>query len=178
MSAESEEAGVIECPDCGVGEGHLHELGCDMESCPFCGEQLISCDCVYEKLELFDRHKYDESTSFLPPETYTGGLTEEQESRWEEILAKEGRLPWISYPNVCARCGCVSPELFMVNDAAWEHYIEPRERHQVICRNCFELIRELTDKYSGRNKVDVVYRELPGRPSLSALIDKAREFES
>lgn len=34
------------CHDCGTIEGHLHERGCDMERCPFCGTQLISCGCA------------------------------------------------------------------------------------------------------------------------------------
>src|SRR5258708_5623013 len=29
------------CGDCGTKEGQLHILGCDMEGCPFCGNQLI-----------------------------------------------------------------------------------------------------------------------------------------
>jgi hypothetical protein len=36
------------CHDCGVREGQLHEPGCDMERCPFCGRQLITCGCAYE----------------------------------------------------------------------------------------------------------------------------------
>jgi len=33
------------CGGCAVEEGQLHELGCAMEPCPFCGHQLISCGC-------------------------------------------------------------------------------------------------------------------------------------
>jgi hypothetical protein len=36
------------CPDCGVREGHYHDPGCDMERCPICDGQLISCDCPEE----------------------------------------------------------------------------------------------------------------------------------
>jgi len=33
------------CHDCGIinKKGHLHKLGCDVERCPKCGRQLISC---------------------------------------------------------------------------------------------------------------------------------------
>lgn len=33
------------CPDCGAAWGTLHHPGCDMEECPWCRGQLISCGC-------------------------------------------------------------------------------------------------------------------------------------
>jgi hypothetical protein len=36
------------CHDCAVVEGQYHVPSCDVERCPSCGDQLISCDCVFE----------------------------------------------------------------------------------------------------------------------------------
>jgi hypothetical protein len=40
------------CHDCGIENkpGNVHHCGCDMERCPKCGGQMISCDCVVEEL--------------------------------------------------------------------------------------------------------------------------------
>jgi hypothetical protein len=36
------------CPDCQARIGENHVLGCDIEQCPYCGRQLISCQCRRE----------------------------------------------------------------------------------------------------------------------------------
>jgi hypothetical protein len=36
----------VPCHDCKVIEGELHVQGCDVEECPLCGQQLITCECA------------------------------------------------------------------------------------------------------------------------------------
>ncbi|MCK9198176.1 MAG: hypothetical protein M0P49_01070 [Bacilli bacterium] len=38
----------IKCHDCGITEGGYHHPGCDVERCPKCGGQLLTCDCDNE----------------------------------------------------------------------------------------------------------------------------------
>jgi hypothetical protein len=39
--------GDINCGDCFIKPGGYHHIGCDMEECPACSRQLLSCDCDF-----------------------------------------------------------------------------------------------------------------------------------
>jgi hypothetical protein len=36
------------CPDCAVVKEQFHVLGCDVERCPACGGQVLTCGCPRE----------------------------------------------------------------------------------------------------------------------------------
>jgi hypothetical protein len=37
------------CGDCGVAPGGLHHRGCDLQRCPRCKRQLITCGCPFDE---------------------------------------------------------------------------------------------------------------------------------
>ncbi len=131
---------MLEC-ECGVTEGQLHEFGCRWEYCPFCENQFVgNCECAYDLLGLTSRTNPPEF-NHLPREVYEEGLTEEQEEQWFEMCAAKGRIPFISSPQLCARCGGRRPAIFVVQDRVWNYYTDPGLRNQLLCEACFRSIR-------------------------------------
>lgn len=117
-----------ECPDCGCLEGELHaQEGCDIERCPFCGTQLLNCvgfnkECPSKKL----------FNQTLPEQ--------ERNIQYKKLCNEKGRVPFMSLPNICQRCGEVHVEIFMVND--WEEVVHTTRRKIMLCHECYEQHKE------------------------------------
>jgi hypothetical protein len=73
-------------------------------------------------------------------------MTRSQEAEWEAALEKQGRIPFVVYPNMCARCGRLWPKMFMVPDEEWKRYVEPRMRDAMLCERCYAWIKKVIDR--------------------------------
>lgn len=73
------------CGDCGVHVGEKHLDMCDIERCPACGMQFISCDCGI-KYELQEKDMKDLDVYIKKQEKYN----EEHYKRVQRILKEIG----------------------------------------------------------------------------------------
>lgn len=144
-----DEAEVLPC-ECGALEGQLHEEGCRWELCPFCGAtEAGGCECIYDHLGL-RRRVHSPEHEYLADEVYSNGPSASQEAAWRARCAERGRLPYVYAPQSCARCGGLWPDLFVVQDRAWEYYAGPALRTSIICEACFRTLRTNIDAHQAR----------------------------
>jgi len=79
------------CGDCATELGELHKDGCDVERCPRCGGQFISCRCIYEI------HGMNWNTLQRDhPDIYRDGPTAEMEARYDKEWGAR-RMPWTGH---------------------------------------------------------------------------------
>jgi hypothetical protein len=142
------------CRDCGCLEGELHEFGCFQEKCPFCGHQLQTCNCFMEHISPRpgSRRVVGRAVDAFD------GMTAAQEAEWERALGREGRIPFVVYPNLCARCGKLWPPMFMVPNDEWKGYVEPARRREMLCRRCYGHIKKVIDAGAGRRRTGLKTR--------------------
>ena len=89
----------------------------------------------------------DVDTGTLPEDVYENGLSEELEKQWIGILVSFGRIPYIIYPNLCAKCGELWPEMFRVPDWEWQKYVQKNMQDEMLCQECYDYIKEVVDNH-------------------------------
>ena len=148
FGSRSAQTTVPHCSDCNVAEGELHALFCTKERCPFCARQLAVCGCIVGVFNLNDAERE-------AVEQYVDDTVEPLRSvneRWEAVLNAKGRVPFIEYPLVCAKCGSLWSKFFRVADEEWARYVQADMRDAIICRPCFEHIKRVIELARGNGK--------------------------
>ena len=77
------------CVECSAKIGQIHNKWCcDIESCPFCGGQLMTCDCVNNLMDIvLNRVDADTVDCFTPSEKKRWiDLIGDLRFRWQEVL--------------------------------------------------------------------------------------------
>jgi hypothetical protein len=78
------------CPSCGTSVGQLHEPFCDRKLCPFCGDFITTCDCIFEVLALTP----EECELVEQFEDHTTQPLRGICDRWIDAVEAKGRVPY------------------------------------------------------------------------------------
>jgi hypothetical protein len=91
-------AAEIDCHDCGVSKGQFHLSGCDVEQCPKCKGQLITCDCrsAPRKVRAFSARDEKIVSARRKFKWRHVGYTSNGDARFEVINNSSMRLPYLS----------------------------------------------------------------------------------
>jgi len=58
----------------------------------------------------------------------------------------KNRVPYIAWPNLCAYCGALWPDMFEVSNEEWAKYIQLDKQRSMVCETCFDKIKWMIDK--------------------------------
>jgi hypothetical protein len=81
---------AIECRNCGAAVGELHDPFCASELCPFCGDFISTCECIFDVLAL-------NAAEREIVEAYEDDSVEPLRSicdRWSAAVNAKGRIPY------------------------------------------------------------------------------------
>ncbi len=99
---------------CGAKESKLHIPGCDMEQCPRCGWQAISCNCIYEvnRMDVADLEEQH-------PWVYKNGPTPEMYAKFDAQWGNR-RIPWSGECWGKAECREFGWYSMWIEDKGWQ----------------------------------------------------------
>ena len=153
-----------QCGDCGVIRGGFHHPGCDLQDCPACGGQLLSCGCR------FDEDGPESSLSLVEPLGVDGNgmLTERMWVDEHEVVVHHDDVPESDVTTVHGiRC---TTALRTVIDLAPE--VGPADLEDMV-RDCLErrlfTVEEASRRVAepdmiGRRGAELLRRALPPSP--------------
>lgn len=58
-------------------------------------------------------------------------------------VRRKGRIRFVEFPQLCARCGAHWPDFFMVPDRTWKKVVPKTHWEAILCRACFDSLSTL-----------------------------------